>query len=130
MMNNLNNFVNELRECLSLVDRSVFNRTWGCPRGKNSRIKFSVGDSTRNNRVPSVNQVIKFLTRKNSSNRQRVVGNQLKNVYPVLRSKLRNIRLSERSDALDINEFLSDVYLATDLSANGYQVNAILGRKS
>ena len=57
----------------------------------------------------SVNQVIRFLTRKNASRNQRAVGLILKGNYETVRSKVRAerpFRDSARTDAVDINEYI------------------------
>jgi hypothetical protein len=71
-------------------------------------IKRAIGDSVNNHRVPTVNQIVRFLTRRNASAKQRHVGKQLKNVYSVLRPKALEVARVEnnRTDAMDINEFL------------------------
>ena len=72
-------------------------------------IKVNVGDSTNNNRVPSVRQVIRFL---NTSLFGASLGADLEATYTTLQKKklfkkLR--RTNSRTDAVDINEFLTVV---------------------
>lgn len=68
------------------------------------QIKRSIGDSTNNNRGLSVNQVLRFLSRKNPS-----LGKQLEVTYNRVRHFMWVNRLSTaRTDAYEWNE-LSDV---------------------
>ena len=71
-----------------------------------TKLKEAIGDSTNNHRIPTVNQVIRFLNRKNSSKNQRQLGKKLRNIYPMLRETTKAFRNSNRTDAIDINEFL------------------------
>ncbi len=75
---------------------------------KNStkKIKFVIGDSIYNHRALTVNQLIRFLTRKNASQVQRSFGDSLKFAYQNLKPHLYDNRNSPRTDALDINEFM------------------------
>jgi len=75
------------------------------------RLKAAIGDSTNNHRTPTVSQVIRFLNRKNSSKNQRQLGKKLRNIYPMLRTTAKNFRNSNRTDAIDINEFLYTYFL-------------------
>jgi hypothetical protein len=71
-------------------------------------VKAVLGDSTNNNRALSVNQIIKYFTAHDASKKQRKVGQQLREVYPITRKYLRELRLNSRTDAVDINEFLKE----------------------
>jgi len=75
----------------------------------NDRIKFVIGDSISNNRVPTVSQVIRFLTRSGASRKQRLIGKQLSGVYELLRQDIQISRAysNARTDAIDINELLN-----------------------
>lgn len=112
-MKKLNQFVAELLETVNSVHlNGGFNNT-------NEVIKNTVGDSLNNHRVPSVNQVIRYLTRENSSTRQYAVGAALRRIYGITRSALRGSRTNGRTDALDINEFARKIaYVTTSTGAN------------
>lgn len=69
-------------------------------------IQYYAGNSTNNNRQPSVAQVIRYFTSPNAPKRQRETGNALKVVYDLNRSDIRRLRPNNRSDAVDINEFI------------------------
>lgn len=77
----------------------------------NNVIKRVAGGSVENNRVPTVNQVIKFLkkTRRKSYKNLRRLANELEKVYPQISRSLgmnRILRGTVRNDAYDINECL------------------------
>ena len=93
---------------------------------KNYYVKDVVGDSVNNHRVPSVNQVIRFFKRKNASTRQRLLGKKLEAIYGVTRTPLRQARHSVRTDALDINEFVNNVYPIVLCYNLQQKVNSIL----
>lgn len=84
----------------------------------NKEIKLAIGDSINNHRVVSVSQVIRFLTRRNATSAQRLLGSQLDTVYELLKDNIlinrRLVRGSVRTDAIDINEFI-DTYVETVL---------------
>ena len=70
-------------------------------------VKGDVGDSTNNNRVPSVNQVIRFLTSTNYA-----LSSDLRRVYRSLQKNKAFKRLrrnNNRTDAIDINELVEVV---------------------
>lgn len=91
----------------TVIDRiESISTEWGTS-GKT--LQFYIGDSTNNNRQPSVSQVIRYFTRSSASKRQREAGNALKAVYDTYRSEIRSARhsrASSRTDAIDINEFI------------------------
>jgi metal-responsive CopG/Arc/MetJ family transcriptional regulator len=74
-----------------------------------SEIFSVIGDTTNTNRSPSVNQAIRYLTRKNATKNQRKLGSNLKVVYLKTRGTLRNSRLNFRTDALSLAEFIDNV---------------------
>ena len=67
-------------------------------------IKLTIGDSTTNNRVPSVRQIIRFLNEIGEVE----LSNQLNAVYSNLRGVLHNNRdiSNFRTDSFDFNEFV------------------------
>lgn len=74
-------------------------------------IKYAVGDSTFNNRVPSVRQTIRYLTAMGMFTDD--LASDLERVYLVLRQKnlFRKLRRNgNRTDAYDINEFNTIFY--------------------
>lgn len=74
---------------------------------KQTQIKETIGDSTNNNRVVTVSQVIRYLTRKNASTAQRRLGINIRIRYNTDQLKIRrDMNWSNRTDAFDINEFL------------------------
>lgn len=78
-------------------------------KGRNS-IKTTIGDSTFNNRVLTINQVIRYLTRRNATTTQRQLGKQLRKTYSLLKEDLhfnRALGAPFRTDAFDINEFFT-----------------------
>ena len=97
-------FLNSLQTVLSNKDRDAIKRT--------------IGDSINNNRSLTVNQVIRFLTRRGASSSQKRLGKQLANVYGILREdiQVRRSLFNSRNDALDINEFITTY---TDLVVQG-----------
>lgn len=116
----LSNFVSELSSTLESIRPMWYAEDF------TGRIKASVGDSLNNNRVPSVNQVIRFLTREESSTRQYKVGRILKNVYGLTRSELRTQRLNDRTDAYDINEFIRNVGSVVKAERLSKKVNSLI----
>jgi hypothetical protein len=75
---------------------------------KHSRnsIKSAIGDSISNNRTVTVSQLIRFLhTRRTPALKS--LGNQLEIMYDLLFINLGEYRNNFRTDAFDINEFLS-----------------------
>lgn len=90
-------------------------------------IKESIGDSTNNHRVPTVNQVIRFL----SSSRKaelRTLGDNLSLAYETLKEEIETTRRSNtsRSDAIDINEFI-DTYNEVVISSGDIDIRRTLG---
>ena len=69
-------------------------------------VKLALGDSINNNRTLTVNQVIRFLTQA-GTRRQVKLGNNLLNIFSILKDDIRANRGNLRTDALDINEFLN-----------------------
>lgn len=123
-MTKLESFLNDLE--------TVVSRT-GTSSSSTKVIKRVAGGSVRNNRVPSVNQVITYLTSKNSSRQQREIGNTLRALYDLTRSELRRNRLSlvsgrttSRTDAVDINEFISNLPDVVSDSGLTRKVNALI----
>jgi hypothetical protein len=77
------------------------------------KIKATVGDSVTNNRTLTVNQMVRYLNRKNSSTNQRAVGQALRSVYkmPVVREQLRYNRENNcRTDSYDLNELCTALF--------------------
>ena len=108
-MNKTISFLNRLVTTLNTVDTDT--------------LKSSIGDSTNNNRTVTVNQAIRFFTR---SGKRRLASN-LRTVYSSrqVRSLIRAIRAtSRRTDAVDINELLSAVNVASHVAS----FNRSLGR--
>lgn len=94
-------------------------------------VKLTLGDSINNNRVLSVNQVIRFLTAQRKRN-LRTLGLELSSVYELLRGDLVSTRLTLRTDAIDINEFTNfynTVFVTQSrLPFVGISSRAIVGR--
>ena len=86
--------------------------------------KSFIGDSINNNRVLTVNQVIRFFTNA-SSNKSRTIGHNLDSVYDLLRVDITSNRGNNRTDAIDINEFLA--FYETSVLADG-NFRGALGR--
>ena len=89
-------------------------------------IKSTIGDSVYNHRTPTVRQVIRFLTASNSW-RLRKLGRNLETAYKVTYPKVLGLRsvTNDRTDAVDINEFLYTFGVYTN--DTGFTRN--LGRK-
>lgn len=87
-------------------------------------VKLTIGDSINNNRSLTVNQVIRFLL---SSNVQQEIelGLSLQSVYGLIKSDLLNSRINNRTDALDINEFIN--FYSTEIIGNT-QYGNVIGR--
>jgi hypothetical protein len=86
--------------------------------------KLSIGDSINNNRTLTVGQVIRYLTE--SSSRKNVrLGKSLESVYEILKDDIRDFRFNNRTDALDINEFIN-FYNEVVIGCGEY--NHIIGR--
>jgi len=69
-------------------------------------VKLTIGDSINNNRTLTVNQLVRFLT--DSKNRKfKKLGNSLLAVKELIAADIINSRNNNRTDALDINEFLN-----------------------
>lgn len=85
--------------------------------GSKNKIKQMIGDSTNNNRNLTVNQVIRFFTRRNASVKQRLWGKVIKSIFEDLKPYLYSARkdFNNRSDALDVKEFLILVPKAIEL---------------
>jgi len=85
-------------------------------------VKLTIGDSINNNRTLTINQVARFLT--GSRNRRfKLLGNSLLAVKGILNEDLINSRNNNRTDALDINEFLN--FYGETVINGGYLVNTI-----
>ena len=69
-----------------------------------TKIKATIGDSTNNNRTPTVKQVVRFL---NKTGKKKLAA-QLEVVYNELKWALAQNRdeNNNRTDAFDINEFM------------------------
>lgn len=82
-----------------LTELTVYTNTFS--------VKTNIGDSTGNNRVPSVRQVIRFLS--NSAYNQ-FLASDLEVTYTALQNKKlfkKFRRNNSRTDAVDINEFVA-----------------------
>lgn len=81
-------------------------------------VKSVIGDSINNNRTLSVNQVLRFMNRKNAAPVLREEGRKLAVVYKVMLDnniiQRRRARSSDRSDAFDINELFLDFAAKVD----------------
>ena len=94
-------------------------------------LKSSIGDSVHNNRVISVNQLVRYLT--TSKNRgDKVTGKRLEKVHNKLLKNYitfgsRPFRKVKRNDAVDINEFIKE-YRNTVMNSKVFRhsVNNIL----
>lgn len=85
---------------------TFFNNISTVVNGLNTNtVKATIGDSVNNNRTLTVSQVIRYLTTRRKSN-LKLLGNQLDVAYGILRPEIVAGRLSFRTDAIDINEFL------------------------
>lgn len=88
-------------------------------------LRLSIGDSIYNNRVPTINQVIRFLTRKSASKQQRLLGKQLSAAYELLKQDIkvnrRVLRGAVRTDAFDINEFINTYKDVVILGTTSYR---------
>lgn len=77
-------------------------------RNGTDTIKTTIGDSLNNNRVPTVNQMIRFLTSSDSTV-YRSLGRRLRNVHNHVKSDARLITNldSRRTDAVDLSELVT-----------------------
>jgi len=75
-------------------------------------IKESIGDSTRNNRVVTVNQLIRYLSGSSSRSR-RTLGRKLAVVYGSVRPNVR-FAINNRTDAIDLTEFSNYITLCSN----------------
>lgn len=91
-MNKSQQFIKALRDILAATTRD--------------EIKFSIGDSTDNNRTLSVNQLIRYL-RGLAMPSHKLLASDLELVYSSLRPVITGARAASRrrTDAIDINEF-------------------------
>lgn len=87
-------------------------------------VKLTIGDSINNNRSLTVNQVIRFLL---SSNVQQEIelGLSLQSVYGLIKADLLSSRINNRTDALDINEFIN--FYSTEVIGNT-EYGSVIGR--
>ena len=92
-MTKVESFVNRLTLVLEIHNRDS--------------IKSIIGDSTNNNRTLTVNQVIRFLNK----NGYRKLAAEINALYFRLNNEIRDFRntTSSRTDAIDVNEFLTVV---------------------
>ena len=76
-------------------------------------VKEALGDSTNNNRTLSVRRLIRFLsaTRGRNAARNRALASNIEAVYGKLRSSINTFRSEGRTDAIDVQEFLSELNL-------------------
>jgi len=84
---------------------------------ESTSLKSSIGDSTNNNRTVTVNQTIRYLTNSEKSS-LRKLGRNLNTVYNSRKTKslIRALRsTTRRTDAVDINELLSAIRVATEV---------------
>ena len=86
------NFFNELTTAVNSLDAR--------------EVKLAIGDSTNNNRTLTVKQVVRFLT-SNRNRRLKRLGNSLLAVNNIIGNDVFNSRNNNRTDALDINEFIN-----------------------
>lgn len=70
-----------------------------------NEVKEAIGDSTNNHRTLTVSQVIRFLESRRNGN-MRILGANLAEVYELIREDLIFNRGNNRTDAIDINEFV------------------------
>ncbi len=69
-------------------------------------VKLVLGDSINNNRTLTVSQVIRYLL--SSSSRKNVaLGRSLRTVFNELKEDIKFNRFNNRTDAIDINEFIN-----------------------
>ncbi len=70
-----------------------------------TKVKKFIGDSTKNNKTLTVMQLVRYLTNSKKRNLNKL-GLDLDTIYSDLKSTLYKYRNINRTDALDINEFL------------------------
>ena len=88
-----------------------------------SQVKFTIGDSTNNNRVPTASQIVRFLFKTGHFS----LASELYRAVELLRREILAYRNNERSDALDIYEFLD--YYQDVLVLNGTpDIRRVVGR--
>lgn len=89
-------------------------------------IKESIGDSTNNHRVPTVNQVVRFLTSSRKAE-MKILGDNLKIAYETLKDEIDITRKTNtsRSDAIDINEFM-DAYNEVVIASGDWEIRQVL----
>lgn len=94
-------FVSTLERVLSDLDQS--------------RVKRSIGDSTQNNRTISVNQLVRFLTRRGNRGDQ-ILARRISTLLESVRDLVSLNRIN-RTDAVDVSEFLEVLnHLTSDSS--------------
>lgn len=72
-------------------------------RGKFAKqVKRRIGDSDNNNRVLTVNQTVRYL----QAIGQNTLATQLENSFEALGNSIKVNRFTNRTDAIDINEFV------------------------
>lgn len=70
-------------------------------------IKLKIGDSINNNRVITVNQLVRFLSTRRNAN-YKALGVALTTTYGLLKDNISIARAATyRTDAFDINEFIN-----------------------
>lgn len=67
-------------------------------------IKYSIGDSTANNRTLTVKQIVRFLTGQRSK-KLKNLGLSLDSIYSFHKSYMYATRFNCRTDSLDLSEF-------------------------
>lgn len=89
-------------------------------------IKRKVRNSVHNNRVPTVNQVVTFLS-KSKNYKHKFLGRRLKKAYSIsdIRKVMKYLRKG-RTDAYDINEFKVSYLIAL---TGGQSVRKSIGHK-
>lgn len=106
-------FLTELNDVVNELNTSV--------------VKEVIGDSINNNRTLTVSQVIRYLTSRRKS-KMKVLGSKLVVAYAVLRAEITSNRPNFRTDAVDINEFLTELEF-TSITENGASLRRSLGRR-
>jgi len=94
-----------------------------------TNLKKKIGDSVRNNRVPTVRQVIRYLKRPGATRIQKVLGNNINFTYDILKDDIAAFRtlLNNRTDGFDINEFIR-TYDAMVINGENPELKRLLGR--
>lgn len=85
--------------------QNFYNNLYTTVEGLNpNAVKASIGDSINNNRVLTVGQVVRFLS---STRGTKTLGTNLSNIFNLLRKDIISSRPNNRTDAVDINEFIN-----------------------